>query len=75
MQSYTPEELSKKVGERIKALRVERGITTRDFADMANISHSFRHEIEAGKVNPSLSILYSIAKALDIKLSELLSGI
>ncbi|MGX5820860.1 helix-turn-helix domain-containing protein [Chitinophaga lutea] len=75
MQSYTPEELSKKVGERIKALRIERGITTRDFADMANISHSFRHEIESGQVNPSLSILYSIAKAFNMSLSELLNGV
>ncbi|WP_423736529.1 helix-turn-helix domain-containing protein [Chitinophaga caseinilytica] len=75
MQSYTPEELSKKVGERIKALRVERGITTRDFADMANISHSYRHEIESGQVNPSLSTLYSIANAFKITLSELLAGI
>ena len=75
MQSYTPEELSKKVGERIKALRLERGITTRDFADMANISHSYRHEIEAGQVNPSLSTLYSIAKALSLSLSELLNGV
>lgn len=75
MQSYTPEELSKKVGERIRALRIERGMTTRDFADRANISHSFRHEIEAGQVNPSLSILYSISKAFNMTLSELLDGI
>ncbi len=75
MQSYTPEELSKKVGERIKALRVERGITTRDFADMANISHSYRHEIESGSVNPSLSTLYSIAMALKMQISDLLKDI
>lgn len=75
MQNYTAEELSKKVGERIKSLRIQRGITTRDFADMANISHSYRHEIEAGQVNPSLSTLYALAKALNLSLAELLTDL
>lgn len=40
-----------------------------------HISHSFRHEIEAGQVNPSLGTLYSIAKAFNMTLAELLHGI
>jgi SOS-response transcriptional repressor LexA len=49
-------------------------MTSIDLAKRADISQSYVIEIESGKKNPSLEVLSRIARALDISLSEILSG-
>ena len=60
-------------GKRLKQLRVERGMTTRDFAHTADIAYSQVWTLETGKADPTLTTLMAICAALDISLSELVS--
>lgn len=65
------------VGGRIRALRKSREtkMTSTDLARKADISQSYVIEIESGKKNPSLEVLSRIARALDVSLTEILSGV
>lgn len=49
-------------------------MTSIKLARMADISQSYVIEIEGGKKNPSLEVLSRLARALDVSLSEILSG-
>jgi transcriptional regulator with XRE-family HTH domain len=50
----------------------ELGITKNELSDRAGMSVSFLSDLTNGKANPSLKIMESIAKALDIPLPALL---
>jgi len=64
------------VGARIRTLRKSKKpkMTSSDLGKRADISQSYVIEIESGKKNPSLEVLSRIARALDVSLSEILSG-
>jgi len=63
--------LLKKFGKKLKKLRVERQMSTRELADIAEIAHSQVWVLETGRGNPSLTTLMSIATALKVTLGEL----
>lgn len=65
-------ELYKKVAERIKELRLKRGITQQELAGMLDYEKSNMSRLESGKVNIKLNTIYKLAQALDITMSELL---
>ena len=50
----------------------ELGISKNELADRAGMSVSFLSDLTNGKANPSLKIMESIAKALDVALPALL---
>jgi transcriptional regulator with XRE-family HTH domain len=54
------------LGPRMRALRVERGLTLRQLASHASVSASLLSDIERGKVNPTVATLFSLAAALDV---------
>jgi transcriptional regulator with XRE-family HTH domain len=60
------------IGNRIKAVRKERGITQTDLALKAGISRTYLADIEGNRYAPSLKILGVIAEALNLKVSELI---
>lgn len=64
------------VGGKIRALRKSRDtkMTSTELARRADISQSYVIEIESGKKNPSLEVLARIARALDVSLTEILTG-
>jgi SOS-response transcriptional repressor LexA len=49
-------------------------MTSADLATRADISQSYVIEIESGKKNPSLDVLFRLAKALEVSLVEIISG-
>jgi transcriptional regulator with XRE-family HTH domain len=57
---------------KLKAVRERRGISQRSLADKAKMSYTFLSNVEAGKADPSLSTLRRLAKALDVKVTELI---
>ena len=57
---------------RLKALRIKRGMTQEALAKKAGISRGYLLRLEAGRQDPSLSTLTSLAKALKVKVGELL---
>lgn len=64
----------KRLGEKIRKLRKARDWTQEKLADLANIDPKTVIELEAGKrANPTLQTLNKLARALKIKLEELLS--
>lgn len=63
---------SKKLGENLKRIRTEKGITQIEVARRLNVDRSFVSNIENGKNNPTLSTITSLAKVLDVPSTELL---
>lgn len=61
------------VGERIRALRLARGMTLVQLAGSAHLSHPFLSQLERGLTRPSLASLERIAHALGTSQVELLT--
>jgi transcriptional regulator with XRE-family HTH domain len=59
------------VGEAIKSLRAAAGIMQRELADRVGISASMLSLVEAGKREPSISVLRGIGRALEVPTSVL----
>lgn len=57
--------MKESVGERIKALRIERGMTLAELSERANLSISYLSQIERDKTTPSLSTLTGIARVFN----------
>jgi len=72
MSNNRDDKFLKKIGANVKSLREAKGLTTRGFADLADISYSQVWRIETGKHDPSIGTLLAIAQALDVSLNELL---
>lgn len=51
--------------------RTKRGLTLRKLEELTGISRTTLNDIENGKVSPTLWELETIARALDMKISEL----
>lgn len=64
----------KEFGKNLKKLREAKGLSTRQFAYDADISHSSVGRLEAGLSNPTLTTLIKIANALGTDLNELAPG-
>ena len=64
--------LIKQVGNRIRELRIERGLSQLDLADEAEVPLSQIGRIERGENNPTISTLYALCNALKIDLKTLL---
>ncbi len=68
----TPEEnLHRVIGETIRGLRKERGLTLKQMARRTGLSVSLLSQIERAESSASISSLYKIAVALDVPIKEL----
>lgn len=59
------------LGQAIRTLRAERGLTQRQLADAADINETWISHIEAGRTNPAWGTVVRIAGALGVRVSEL----
>jgi transcriptional regulator with XRE-family HTH domain len=71
MANNRDDKILKKFGKKLKKLRTDRKMSTRVFADTAEIAHSQVWILETGKGNPSLTTLLSIAEALNVSFKDL----
>ncbi len=62
----------KKFGEVIRDLRKQRRLSQEKLAELANLHDRHISFIERGLRKPSIVIVFQLAKALDIKASELI---
>ena len=62
-----------KIGEIIREIRNEKGISLRKLAEIVGVSNVNILYIEKGKINTSLPVLKGIAKALNYNIDKLLS--
>ncbi|HEX2108503.1 MAG TPA: helix-turn-helix transcriptional regulator [Rubrobacteraceae bacterium] len=60
------------IGDTLRTERTERGLTLKQVAEGAHVSVSYLAEIERGEKDPSSRVLESIARGLDVELSDLL---
>jgi transcriptional regulator with XRE-family HTH domain len=71
-EAPAPHSVTDSLGTRIKALRLQRGLTLRGVAKTAQISPSLLSQIERGEASPSLVSLVAIADALVVRPGVLL---
>lgn len=62
----------KQLGKRIRETRIRLGLTQLEVAEKADTSANYFAQIERGEVNPSYSMLRAIARALKVKLHDLI---
>ena len=60
------------IGETLRALRTERGLTLRQVAEGAHVSVSYLAEIERGEKDPSSKVLENVAGGLEVGVGDLL---
>ena len=59
-----------KIGNRIKALRIMKGLTQEELADRAELSKGFISQVERDLTSPSISTLVDILQCLGTDLSD-----
>lgn len=59
-------DILKLVGEKIRLIRKEKGLTQEDLAEMADLQHSYIGGVERGERNISLLTLEKITNGLDV---------
>lgn len=67
--------IKEKLGQRIKYLRTEKGISQEKFALSIDMDRTYFASVESGKRNISINNIQKIANGLDITLEELFKGI
>ena len=65
------EELGKIIGENVRKIRVEKGISQAELARLCEKDRQHIELIENGKVSPNIYTLYTVSMALQIGLSDL----
>lgn len=65
--------IEKQFGERVRELRLARGLSQEELAFKAGVHRTYLGGIERGERNPALKNIAAIAKALGVSLSELFS--
>lgn len=67
------DELLFKIGQSIRYLRQKEGISQEELAFRANLNLNSISTLERGLNNVKIKTLYSIAKALNVKIEEILN--
>lgn len=67
--------ITKKIGDRIRELRAETGLSQEKFAAKIEMDRTYFAGVELGKRNVAIVNLEKIAKGLGVTLSELFEGI
>ncbi|PIW96846.1 DNA-binding protein [Candidatus Kaiserbacteria bacterium CG_4_8_14_3_um_filter_38_9] len=63
---------AEKLGNNLKRIRTEKGITQGDIAKSLGVSRGFVSNLENGKTNPTLATITRVAAALGVTTDELL---
>jgi transcriptional regulator with XRE-family HTH domain/quercetin dioxygenase-like cupin family protein len=59
------------LGRRLKAIRLQAGVSLRELARQADVSPSLVSQIENGKSQPSVATLYAFSQLLNVSVDEL----
>ena len=63
------------VGLNVRLRRLERGLTQEEAAFEADIAFNYLSGIERGKSNPSVKVLFRIARVLRVPIAELFASL
>ncbi|MDP4202049.1 MAG: helix-turn-helix transcriptional regulator [Bacteroidota bacterium] len=64
-------DVKKKFGDKIKKLRLERGLSQEGLANEANLDRTYIPGIEKGNRNVSITVIEKLAIALKVNMKEL----
>lgn len=64
--------ISKKLGNNLKKIRLEKGMSQGDICRASGMDRGYISRVEGGQKNPTISNLEKIAKALKISPDELI---
>lgn len=67
----TTTSLQQRFGARIKQLRTEAGLSQEAFADKCGLDRTYVSGIERGVRNPTLEVIATLAKGLDVDIPSL----
>lgn len=67
------EDLNELIGENLKRLRSEAGLSLDAVARLSGVSKSMLGQVERGEVNPTISTLWRIANGLKVSFSSLVT--
>ncbi|HLL38257.1 MAG TPA: helix-turn-helix transcriptional regulator [Rubrobacteraceae bacterium] len=70
--SQSKPDLLSAIGETLRTIRTESGLTLRQVAEDAHVSISYLAEIERGEKDPSSRVLESVAEGLEVEVGDLL---
>ena len=65
--------VQKKFGERVRSIRLRRGISQEALADKAGLHRTYVSSVERGERNATLTTIEKLAMALEVSMAELLS--
>lgn len=69
------EEVLEQFGARVRALRTDRNLSQEALGFECNLSQTYISEVESGKRNISLRNIDAIARALQVSLADLFTGL
>lgn len=69
------EDIKIKLGVRVKQLRISKGYSQEQLAELADLDRTYIPGIESGKRNVSIVVLEKLAKAFGINISDLMNNI
>ena len=64
-----------KLGERLRFIRKKKGLTLKDLSQRADLSVPYLSDMEREAVNPSIESLQKVAKAFNMTVRDLFSGV
>ncbi len=65
----------KRLGQRVFDERRRLKISQEELAFECNVDRTYVARIEEGKANPTIKVLYKVAKALRLRIFELVEGV
>lgn len=70
-QTYAlPDQMAAPVGERLKAIRLEKSLTLTEVAELTSVSTSNLSKIERGDVSPSFDVVMKICHGLGVAIEQ-----
>lgn len=69
------QDIQKRIGDRIRALRLKKGWSQDVFADRSGLNRAHVGEIERGESNVTIQTLKIIADTLGVRIVELVKGL
>jgi len=69
------EEIQKRLGARIKDLRLKRGWTQDEFADLSGLHRAQVGAFENGRMNITLASLHLVAQTMGLRIVDLFKGV
>ena len=66
-------EFTKRLAKRLKDLRRAKGVSQEQLAHEAELYRTYINHLETGRYSPSTYVIYKIAKALGVNISNLFS--